>query len=188
MTTTQRNIILVGFMASGKSVVGEVLSRLAGMPLLDADEEIEWRAGKPIRQIFEEDGEAAFRELERAVIAEFCAGAGQVIAAGGGAFVDAGNRDAMLAGGMVFCLSARPETILERLSQEPADGVEATGADGRPMLAGDDVKSRVESLLEQRADAYAQAHHTIETDGLTPEQAARRILELCPAMTAVKGD
>ena len=185
---TRRNIILVGFMASGKSVVGEALSRLAGMPLVDADEEIARRAGRPIRQIFEKDGEAAFRELERAVIADLCAGVGRVIAAGGGAFVDPDNRDAMLASGVVFCLSARPETILERLSQEPGDGVEATGADGRPMLAGDDVKSRVESLMAQRGDAYDRAHHTIETDELTPELAARRILELCPAMTAVKGD
>ncbi len=185
---TPRNIVLVGFMASGKSVVGEALSRLAGMPLVDADGEIERRAGRPIRQIFQEDGEAAFRDLERQVIADLCAGAGQVIAAGGGAFVDAGNRDAMLAGGAVFCLSARPETILDRLSQAPGDGAEATGADGRPMLAGDDLGARVESLLAQRAEAYALAHHTIETDELTPEQAARRILEVCPAMTAVKGD
>ena len=185
---TPRNIILVGFMASGKSVVGEALSRLSGMPLLDADEEVARRGGRPIPQIFREDGEAAFRELERSVIADWCAGNGQVIAAGGGAFVDPDNRDVMLASGTVFCLSARPETILERLSQAPGDGVEATGADGRPMLAGDDVKSRVESLMAQRGDAYARAHHTIETDELTPEQAARRILELCPAMTAVKGD
>ena len=185
---TPRNIILVGFMASGKSVVGEALSRLASMPLVDADEEIERRAGRPVKQIFEKDGEAAFRDLERSVIADLCAGVGQVIAAGGGAFVDPDNRDAMLASGVVFCLSARPETILERLSQEPGDGAEATGADGRPMLAGDDIKGLVESLLAQRAEAYARAHHTIETDELTPEQAATRILELCPAMTAVKGD
>ncbi len=185
---TPRNIILVGFMASGKSVVGEALSRLSGMPLLDADEEVARRGGRPIPQIFREDGEAAFRELERSVIADWCAGNGQVIAAGGGAFVDPDNRDAMLASGTVFCLSARPETILERLSHVTGDGAEATEADGRPMLAGDDVKSRVESLMAQRGGAYARAHHTIETDELTPEQAARRILELCPAMTAVKGD
>ena len=185
---TPRNIILVGFMASGKSVVGEALSRLAGMPFVDADAEAARRGGRPIPQIFQEDGEAAFRELERQVIADLCTGSGRVIAAGGGAFADAGNREVMLASGVVFCLSARPETILERLSQDNRNSSAAADAAGRPMLAGDDVKSRVESLLAQRADAYAQAHHTIETDTLTPEQAARRILELCPAMTAVKGE
>ena len=185
---TPRNIVLVGFMASGKSVVGEALSLLAGMPLVDADGEIERRAGRAIRQIFREDGEAAFRDLERQVISDLCAGAGRVIAAGGGAFADADNRDVMLGSGLVFCLSARPETILDRLSHGTENDAEATGADGRPMLAGDDLRDRVESLLAQRAEAYAQAHHTIETDELTPEQAARRILEFCPAITAVKGD
>ena len=115
---TPRNIILVGFMASGKSVVGEALSRLAGMPLVDADAEVARRGGRPIPQIFQEDGEAAFRDLERRVIADLCAGAGQVIAAGGGAFVDPDSRALMLASGVVFCLSARPKTILKRLSQE----------------------------------------------------------------------
>ena len=174
---TPRNIILVGFMASGKSVVGEALSRLAGMPLVDADAEVARRGGRPIPQIFQEDGEAAFRDLERRVIADLCAGAGQVIAAGGGAFVDPDSRALMLASGVVFCLSARPETILQRLSQERRTDAAAEDATGRPMLAGDDVKSRVESLLGQRAGAYTQVHHTIETDSLTPEQAARRILE-----------
>ena len=175
-------------MASGKSVVGEALSRLAGMPLLDADDEVARRGGRPIPQIFQEDGEAAFRDLERQVIADLCAGAGQVIAAGGGAFVDADNRAVMLASGVVFCLCARPETILERLSQERRADPDTQDAAGRPMLAGDNVKSRVESLLVERSPAYAQAHYTIETDALTPEQTARRILELCPAMTAVKGE
>ena len=102
--------------------------------------------------------------------------------------MDPDNREVMLASGAVFCLSARPETILKRLSQEPRADTAARDAAGRPLLAGDDLKSRVESLLDQRADAYTQAHHTIETDALTPEQAAKHILELCPAMTAVKGD
>lgn len=175
--STPRNIILVGFMASGKSVVGEALSRLAGMPLLDADAEVARRGGRPIPQIFQEDGEAAFRDLERSVIADLCAGAGQVIAAGGGAFVDPDNRALMLASGAVFCLSARPETILERLSRQQGADAGTQDAAGRPMLTGDDVKSRVESLLGQRADAYAQAHYTIETDALTPEQAASLVLE-----------
>ena len=168
-----QNIILVGFMASGKSHVGRILSQRTGWPLVDADDEIVRRAGKPIARIFEDSGEAAFRALERTVTAELCAGNGRIIAAGGGAFVDAANRDAMLGGGTVFCLSARPETIHRRI----------TGADpnaaARPMLAGDDPLGRIKSLLEQRSPAYSQAHHTIETDTLTVEQVAQEILDLC---------
>ena len=104
--------------------------------------------------------------------------AGQVIAAGGGAFVDPDSRaaDAGQRGGFLPPRTARddPETAVARTASTDAAAEDATG---RPMLAGDDVKSRVESLLAQRADAYVQAHHTIETDALTPEQAARRILE-----------
>ena len=122
-------------MASGKSVVGEALSRLAGMPLVDADDEVARRGGRPIPQIFQEDGEAAFRDLERRVIADLCAGTGQVIAAGGGAFVDPDSRALMLASGVVFCLSARPKTILKRLSQEPRTDAAAGGCH-RPADAG----------------------------------------------------
>ena len=220
MLALPRNIILVGFMASGKSVVGEVLSRITGMPLLDTDDEIVLRAGKPIDRIFQETGEAAFRDLERAVIADMCSRSGNVIATGGGAFVDPGNRTLMLASGLVFCLGARPETILRRVTEPPfnpplrrgergelsssqtVDGHDSqlcserrseagnkgeTQSPVRPLLAGDDPMGRIKSLLAQRANAYAQAHHTIGTDQLTPEQVAGRILELCLAGTAVNG-
>ena len=95
------NIILVGFMASGKSNVGRILSHRTGMPLVDADSVIVERAGKSIEQIFADDGEPAFRALERQVISELCRGTGQIISAGGGAFVDPDNRRAMLEGGTV---------------------------------------------------------------------------------------
>ena len=170
------NIILVGFMASGKSHVGRILSQRTGRPLGDADAEITARAGKSIDRIFADSGEAAFRALEREVIGELCAGSGRIIAAGGGAFVDSDNRRAMLAAGAVFCLSAQPETIYQRL---------AAGQAVRPLLAGDNPAAspaasmeRIRELLAQRADAYHQAHHRIDTDHLTPEQVAERVLEL----------
>ena len=175
------NIILVGFMASGKSHVGRILSQRTGRPLGDADAEITARAGKSIDRIFADAGESAFRALEREVIGELCAGSGRIIAAGGGAFVDLDNRRAMLAAGAVFCLSAQPETIYQRL---------AAGQSVRPLLAGDNPAAnnpaaspaasmeRIRELLAQRADAYRQAHHRIDTDHLTPEQVAERVLEL----------
>lgn len=209
MLALPRNIILIGFMASGKSVVAEVLSRLTGMHLLDADDEIVLRAGKPIHQIFQESGEAAFRELEREVIWDLCSRGGSVIAAGGGAFVDPDNRTVMLDNGMVFWLSARPETIYHRISEvslladglvghSPSSEENNQGSQGeikakghyhrRPLLLGDDPMVRIKSLLLQRADAYAEAHRIIETDLLTPEQVAGRILGICATIPGVNGE
>ena len=125
------NIILAGFMASGKSHVGRILSQRTGMPLVDADSVIVERAGKSIEQIFADEGEAAFRALERHVIAELCRGTGQIISAGGGAFIHLENREAMLAGGTVFCLQARPETIYQRLQTDRASGAAPARGDQR---------------------------------------------------------
>ena len=159
-------------MASGKTSVGRALSQATGWPLIDADDEIVRRANKPISRIFQESGEAAFRDLERAVITGLCQTKGRIIAAGGGAFVDEQNRASMLNGGIVFWLTARPATIYERLTHE--DSTAAV----RPLLTVDDPMGRIESLLGQRAPAYGKAHRTIDTDGLTPEAIAERIAEL----------
>ena len=161
------NIILVGFMASGKSHVGRILAVRTGMPLVDADTEIVARAGKSIEQIFADEGEAGFRNLEREVIAELCGESGQIISAGGGAFVEPENRRVMLAGGTVFCLQASPETIYRRLKTDNDSGQAV-----RPLLAGPDPLGRIRELLVERAEAYGQAHHRIGTDDLTPEEVA----------------
>ena len=188
--TAPRNIILVGFMASGKTSVGRALAEslsgvaalgcAGGWTLVDADDVIVAHAGKPIHQIFSEDGEAAFRELERRVIAGLCAGERQVIASGGGAFVDPENRDSMLSGGRVFFLSASPAVILHRVQAEDA------GGPIRPLLADSarpgqpsDPMARIEELLSQRTPAYDQAQHTIDTDALTPEEVAVQIIGIC---------
>ena len=165
------NIILVGFMASGKSHVGRVLSERTGLTLVDADAVIVERAGKSIEQIFADDGEEAFRLVEREVIADLCQGTGQIISAGGGAFIDPDNRRAMLAGGTVFCLQARPETIYQRLRADDDSGQAV-----RPLLSGPDPLGRIRELLDQRAKAYGQAHHCIDTDELTPEKVAERVV------------
>ncbi len=173
MATPPRNIILVGFMASGKTSVGRALAERTGWTLVDADDVIVARAGKPIHRIFSEDGEPAFRKLERQVIADLCAGERQVIASGGGAFVSERNRDVMLSGGRVFFLSASPATILRRVQEEDADGPI------RPLLAVDDPEARIAELLAQRTPAYAQAHHTVETDAMTAEGVALEIEGIC---------
>ena len=169
-----RNIFLVGFMASGKTHVGRELSRLTGWPLVDSDDEIVARARKSIARVFEEQGETAFRTLERETIRDLCADEGRIIACGGGAFINPENRDRMLSSGLVVCLSARPETVHYRVTAEVGDN-----APMRPLLAGGDPLERIRDLMSQRAEAYSQAHHTIETDGLTPEQVALEVLAIC---------
>ena len=171
--TPPRNIILVGFMASGKTSVGRALAERTGWTLIDADDVIVARAGKPIHRIFAEDGEPAFREMESQVIADLCAGERQVIASGGGSFVSERNRDGMLAGGRVFFLSASPATILRRVQEEDA------GGPIRPLLAVEDPEARIAELLAQRMPAYTQAHHTVDTDALTAEGVAERIAAIC---------
>ncbi len=160
-------------MASGKSSVGRALSRRCGWPKVDADEEIVSRAGKPIAEIFRESGEDAFRELERAVVTDICAETGRIIAAGGGSFIDDENRQTMLDGGTVFYLSARPETIHRRVTKGNPN------APVRPLLGEGNPLERITELLAQRTPAYSQAHHSVETDGLTPDQVAQAILKIC---------
>ena len=168
-----RNIILVGFMGSGKSSVGRALSLRCGWPRVDADEIIVSRAGKPIADIFRDSGEEAFRDLERTVMKDLCQQSGRIISGGGGSFIDEENRRIMLDCGAVFYLSARPETIQLRVTgANPSAPV-------RPLLAGGEPLERIKGLLAQRTPAYSQAHHTIETDQLSPGQVAEAILKIC---------
>ena len=194
-------------MASGKSHVGRLLAQKIGWPLVDADAEIVRRAGKPIEAIFQADGEPAFRALEVSVLEELCAGSNQVVATGGGAFMNPVSRQAMLERGLVLCLNARPETIFRRLgraspeandgqaidegaSENYPDGADRTDRTGkrearpvRPLLAGDDTLERIKSLLKERAGVYSQAHYSIPTDDFTPEQVALQIVEIWSAET-----
>lgn len=167
------NIFLVGFMASGKTNVGQVLSRLIGWEFVDADVELVNRTGRSIPEIFQEDGEDAFRDLERSLIRELASGSQRVIAMGGGAFVDPDNREQMLSHGMVICLRAEPETIHRRIT----DGM-LGGAESRPLLAGTPPLEHIKELLAQRAESYAEARHAIDTDLLTTEQVAQEALKL----------
>lgn len=165
-------------MASGKSSVGRAISHRTGWPKTDVDDEIVARAGKPIADFFQESGEDAFRELERTVITDICATTGRIIAAGGGSFVDDENRRIMLECGTVFYLRTSPETVHRRITRGNPN------APVRPLLAGGDPLERIKELLSQRGPAYAQAHHTIETDRLTTDQVAEAILEICGPGTA----
>ncbi len=166
------NIILVGFMATGKSHVGRLISRMTGRRAADIDEEIVRRAHKPIHRIFSEDGEAVFRAMERHATFSLCDGGNKVISAGGGAFAQELTRQVLLDNGTVFCLTARPETIHHRITRG------SPNAAVRPMLGDGNPLERIRELLEQRAESYAHAHYAVPTDDRTPEQVAEAILEI----------
>ena len=169
---TSANIILTGFMGTGKSSIGREVAARAGRPFVDLDDLIVERAGKPIPDIFAQDGEPAFRALEAAVCAEMAAPAGRVIATGGGAVVDPANREALAAGGTLICLDADPAAILARVGHEQ----------DRPMLAGEDRRSRITALLIQRAGAYAAIPHHLDTTHLSIPAAAERVLGIAAGL------
>ncbi len=152
-------LALCGMMGAGKSTVARALGRLLGRRVVSLDAEIARAAGKGIPAIFAEDGEPAFRALERAAVAALPPG---VIAdLGGGAFCDPMSADRLLASGRVVFLDVSPAEAARRLGR----------GEGRPLAAS------WEPLLAQRLPLYRRAHLTVHTDGLTPEAVAQRILE-----------
>ena len=110
-----RNLVLVGFMGTGKSAVGRRVAALAAAPFLEMDAELERRAGKPIARIFAEDGEPAFRDLESQLAEEWGRKQGAVISCGGGVVLREANLRALGANGLLVCLTARPDVILARM-------------------------------------------------------------------------
>lgn len=162
-----KNIILVGFMGTGKSVVGRMLAERLKCPFVDLDAEIEKEAGRSIAQIFAEQGEAAFRRREAEKVREISKRQGIVVATGGGVMLDEANVRLLKRCGTLVCLTARPEVILERaLSRGPS----------RPLLDAPSPKERVEELLKLRAPFYSKADLAIETSDRTVEEVVEEIM------------
>ena len=165
------NIILTGFMGTGKTTVGRLLADRLGREFADTDEIIVARAGRAIADIFREDGEARFREWEGEVAGELAGRRGLVIATGGRLMLDPDNATALGNTGPVFCLSAPPADILARVA----------GDDGkRPLITGDDPEARINSLLQRRAAAYAR-FRAVDTGGKTAAEVAAEIAALAAA-------
>jgi len=165
---TTPNIILTGFMGTGKTAVGQAVAERLGRWFVDMDAIIEQRAGRPISAIFAQEGEPFFRQMEEELCRELAQEQNLVIATGGGALLPAANRQALGASGVLICLNASVDAILARLG-DAAD---------RPLLAGPERRARVEALLAQRAASYQAVAHQIDTDGLTVDQAAERVIRL----------
>ena len=155
MSEEKHNVILAGFMGTGKTSVGQALARRLGWTFIDADDLIEARAGKVISRIFAEDGEPAFRALEAEVAREIANRSRHVVATGGGMVVSQANRRALEQAGTLVLLEATPETIWERVKNTTH----------RPLLAVADPQARIRDLLAARREAYAQVAFQVQTDG-----------------------
>lgn len=159
-------VILIGPMGAGKTTVAELLGQRWGIDVRDTDADIVARAGKPVSEIFVEDGEEAFRALERDAVADALASHDGVLALGGGAVLAAETRTLLAGQTVVF------------LEVGLADAVKRVGlGTGRPLLLGN-VRSRVKQLLEERTPLYAAvATVIVKTDGRTPAEVADQIIE-----------
>jgi len=157
MNKKRSNIVLIGFMGSGKSSVGKALAKRLGYDFIDTDMMIEKKAGCSINKIFETKGEEYFRDMESSILKDILSTTrGGVISTGGGLPMRSKNREALKSIGKIVYLKASKETLVKRLSKDTT----------RPLLKGEDVAIRVEQLLKERSHIYKElADETILIDG-----------------------
>lgn len=163
-----KSVVLIGFMGSGKSTMGVRLSYRLQYVLEDTDKMIECRAGKTIGEIFDQEGEEVFRQMETELLRKLTGNKGRrVYSVGGGTPVREVNRPLLKQLGTVVYLRTRPETIYERLK----------GDTTRPLLQGEDPLGRIRSLMAEREAAYTEAADVIlDVDDLTVEQMVEKIV------------
>jgi shikimate kinase len=164
---TQPNIILTGFMATGKTTVGKLLANRLGYDFVDTDALIEERTGQKVADIFRVQGEPAFRAMEADIARELSGKEGLVISTGGRLMLDPVNAAALSRQGRVFCLVATPEEILQRASRD--QHVE------RPLLEVPNPMQRVVELMQQREGDYSPFSQMV-TSGKTPDELVQELL------------
>ncbi len=166
-----RNLVLTGFMGTGKTSVGRAVALRLGCPFVDMDEEIEARTGKSVSRIFVEEGEASFRALEAALCRELGAQQGIVVATGGGALVDPANRASFAASSTLVCLQASAAALVSRVR----------GGEARPLLSARDAGEDIARLLEVRRAAYDSIPWQIDTT----ERALEDVVEVVMGLAGV---
>lgn len=162
------NVILTGFMGTGKTSVGRRLAAFLSYEFIDTDDRIEIRSGRTVAEIFRLDGEPAFRSLEAAVARELADRQGLVIATGGRLMLDPANAAALSRQGRVFCLTASAQDILDRVSGDRGRH--------RPLLNAADPLQRIEALLRQRREGYRRFPQ-VSTSGKTAQEVTRELIE-----------
>lgn len=162
-------IVLVGLMGAGKTTIGRMIADMLGWPFYDSDDEIVRTAGKSISAIFEEEGEPAFRDLERITIRGLLRNGKSVVASGGGSMSIPETANMILEESLVLWLDAPVDVLVER-----------TKGSDRPLLKHGDPKEILSTLLEKRREAYMQSHLHILDDNLSPDEITSRILmQIC---------
>jgi len=168
-------LTFIGVRGSGKSAVGAAVADRLGLPFADADAEIERRAGRTIREIFAAEGEGAFREIERKVMAELLGRDRLVIAAGGGAVLAAETRDRMKRSGPVVYLRVTSDAAERRIAGD------ASTAERRPALTALPLREEIEAIMTAREPLYREAATvTIETDSLHVDDVVAAVLRALP--------
>lgn len=167
------NIVLIGYRCTGKTSVGKKLSERFHIPFYDTDKLIEKHAGKTIREIVQEKGWESFRKEEKAVIRRLSSLAHTVIAAGGGAVMDAENREALGRNGLFIWLTADVRTILQRMENDMA------GDEQRPPLSSDSMERETSKILKERTPIYhGLADLTVDTSGKEIDAIAKEVSDL----------
>ena len=165
---SSRSLVLVGLMGAGKSAIGRRLAAQLNMRFIDADHEIEAAAGKTIADIFEEDGEAYFRDREEKVIERLLLEGPCILATGGGAFMSAVTRDTIKLHGLSLWLRADIDVLMERVSRR----------DHRPLLKAPDPRGVMQKLMDERYPIYALADITIESRDVPHEVILQNVIDV----------
>ena len=166
----KKNIILIGYMGCGKTTVGKSLAKLESAIFLDTDERIEEKQGRTISEIFAQDSEKGFRDMETAYLKELLRlkREGMIVSTGGGMPVREENRQLLRELGYVVYLKASAETIYERVKEDTK----------RPLLQCEDPLSRIRDMMEQRREAYeSTAHYIVQVDTYKQQELAEIIQE-----------
>ncbi|MGB2598999.1 MAG: shikimate kinase [Candidatus Omnitrophota bacterium] len=163
-----KNIVLVGFMGTGKTTVAKALSEQLKRTYVNTDDLIEAREGRTINDIFKDGGEDYFRKVEKEIVKEVSAKSGQVIDAGGGVVLDRENMEALRGTGIIICLWADPATILERTKKYSH----------RPLLNVEDPEKKIKDLLEYRRPFYEKADFHVDSAAGGIDAAVERIKEI----------
>jgi shikimate kinase len=160
------NIALIGFMGTGKSSVGRLVADQLHFTYLDTDDVLVGRAGKPIAEIFAQEGEAVFREKECGLVQELASRTRTVISTGGGLPVNPANLASLKTHALVMCLWASPEKIWERVR----------GPNHRPLLNGPDAPGKIRALLAAREPFYRQADVLVNTEMRSVREVAHQVI------------
>lgn len=169
-----RNIVITGFMGTGKTSVGRRLAERLGLRFVDMDSLLEERFQMSIADVFATRGEAFFRQAERELLAELRSATDTVIATGGGALLSTENRSLLPPDSIVVCLTCQPEEVLRRLAND----------DSRPLLAAADRLQRIRDVLAERKAIYDTIPHQVDTTGLTIDEVVDQIERLYDVMSS----